>query len=180
MNPVIGLKLYKSFETERLLLRPTGVQDAPFLCDLMNTAQWLQYIGDRQINSISGASRYIRKNILPQLERLGFSAYTAIRKSDQTALGICGLYDREAVDGIDIGFAFLPKYQKQGYALEAASRLMRAANEDFGLTALYAVAREENIPSRQLLSKLGMHEGEKIHLSRDATPVLLYYFRFGE
>lgn len=171
----MNLKLYKSFETERLLIRPTGVQDAAFLQQLMNTQTWLEHIGDRKINSVAGARTYIRKTILPQLVRLGFSAYTVIRKSDGILLGICGLYDRENLEGIDLGFAFLPEYQRKGYAYEAARRIKQAAREEFGLSTIYALTREENTPSRQLLCKLGMEQGPFIQLNQEDPPTLLYH-----
>jgi hypothetical protein len=44
----------------------------------------------------------------PQLKKLGFSSYTVIRKTDNAKVGSSGLYDREGLEGIDLGFAFLP------------------------------------------------------------------------
>ena len=40
---------YKTFETNRLLLRPTSITDAEFIYELLNTPKWIQYIGDRNI-----------------------------------------------------------------------------------------------------------------------------------
>ena len=71
------------FETDRLLLRPTLVEDAEFILRLMNTPKWLKYIGDRQVRSVPDAEKYIKTKMQPQLDRLGFSNYTVIRKSDQ-------------------------------------------------------------------------------------------------
>jgi RimJ/RimL family protein N-acetyltransferase len=168
------IKLYKSYETERLLIRPTGIQDAPFIFQLMNSPKWLEFIGDRQIVSVDAAGSYIRKKMLPQLERLGFSNYTVIRKSDQAKLGSCGLYDREGLDGIDIGFAFLPEHVGQGYAHEAATRLMQAAREDFGLTRICGITDANNLSSQRLLEKLGLRRKGSIQLSEESAPVLLY------
>lgn len=46
---------------------------------------------------------------------------TVIRKLDNVKIGTCGLYDREGIDGVDIGFAFLPEYEKKGFAFENAN-----------------------------------------------------------
>lgn len=168
------IKLYKSFETDRLIIRPTGMQDAPFIFQLMNTPKWLEFIGDRQIVSVDAAGSYIRTKMLPQLERLGFSNYTVIRKSDNVKLGSCGLYDREGLNGIDIGFAFLPEFGRQGYAFEAAARLMQAAKEDFGLTRICGITDENNLASQRLLEKLGLNRNGSIQLTNEASPVWLY------
>jgi [ribosomal protein S5]-alanine N-acetyltransferase len=42
----------KSFETERLILKPTSEEDALFLLELLNAPKWLKYIGDRQVKSV--------------------------------------------------------------------------------------------------------------------------------
>ena len=89
----------------------------------MNSKGWLEYIGDRKVYSESDAIRYIKNRIAPQFERLGFGNYTIIRKADNVKIGTCGLYDREGIDGIDIGYALLPQFFGKGYAFEAVNEL---------------------------------------------------------
>ena len=171
------MKFYKSFETERLLLRPTGVQDADFIRKLLNTPKWLEYIGDRQVTDETKAIGYIRSKMLPQLERLGYGNYTVIRKDDGALIGSCGLYDREGLEGIDIGFAFLPEYEGQGYAFEASLRLLEAAKDNFKLERVVAITSPANRASQRLLEKLGMRQQGCIQLENDAEELLLYIFR---
>ena len=168
------MKLYKSFETDRLLLRPTGVQDAVFVHRLMNSPKWLRFIGDRKVDSPDKARQYILEKMLPQLERLGFSAYTVIRKEDGQPVGSCGLYDREGLEGIDIGFAFLPEHEGKGYALEASRRLLQAAGEDFGLDTILAITDMDNERSQRLLERLGLQPQGPIHLNEEGTELLMY------
>ena len=66
---------YKIFETERLFLKPTSVEDAGFIYDLMNTPKWIKYIGDRNIKTVENARDFIKIKILPQHRRLGYSNY---------------------------------------------------------------------------------------------------------
>lgn len=77
---------YKSFQTVRLILEPTSEKDAPFIFELMNTPKWIKYIGDRNVNSIEEAKEYIINKMQPQLEKLGYSNYTVIRKVDNVKL----------------------------------------------------------------------------------------------
>lgn len=72
-----------SFETERLLLRPTNESDTSLLFYLMNSAKWLKYIGNRDITSFEKAGNYIAQRIKPQQDRLGFGSFTIIRKEDE-------------------------------------------------------------------------------------------------
>ena len=144
------------YETERLRLKPTSEEDAAFIVALVNTPKWLKYIGDRNIRSVEDAEAYIKAKMLPQLKRLGFANYTVTRKSDNTKMGTCGLYDREGLDGIDIGFAFLPEHEQKGYAFEAANKLKDVAFEEFGITEVSAITTRDTLSSQKLLKKLGL------------------------
>ncbi|MEL6254883.1 MAG: GNAT family N-acetyltransferase [Bacteroidota bacterium] len=165
---------YKTFETERLILRPTHESDAAYILEIMNTPKWIKNIGDRKVHSEAAAIKYIQERMLPQLERLGYSNYTVIRKSDGVKMGSCGLYDREGLDGIDIGFAFLPAYEKKGYAYEASSRIMKAAIEDFGIGLIKAITIPSNTASQKLLEKLGLKFQKRFFMEGDSEELMLY------
>ena len=168
------IQKYKTFETERLILRPTSEDDAEFILELLNTPKWMKYIGDRNVTSIERAREYIKSKMIPQLMRLGYSNYTLITKSDQQKIGSCGLYDREGLEGIDIGFAFLPQYEKQGYAFEAADRIKKAAFEEFEIDLICGVTTKDNVPSQRLLEKLGLKLTGTTKLPDDKEELLLY------
>ncbi len=165
---------YTTFITDRLFLRPTQAIDAAFILELMNTPKWHRFIGDRNVHTIQDAQNYIAQRMTPQLEKKGFSNYTVIRQSDQRALGCCGLYDREGLEGVDIGFSFLPAYEGKGYAFEAAQCLKDAAFSKFNLSKVGAITMEENTASIKLLDKLGLAFVKKIKLDTDAQELLYY------
>jgi RimJ/RimL family protein N-acetyltransferase len=146
---------YLHFETQRLILRPVVPEDAAFYFQLMNSPKWLQNIGDRQLSTVQDSEQYIQQKMIPALKKHGFSSYTVIRRTDQAMLGTCGLFDRAGLNGIDLGFALLPEYEGKGYAYEAASRILRAAFEDFHLPEMLAIASPQNTASLRLLKKLG-------------------------
>ncbi|PRY13233.1 RimJ/RimL family protein N-acetyltransferase [Pontibacter ummariensis] len=167
---------YKSFETERLILKPTSEEDASFIYELLNTPKWIKYIGDRNVKSIEDAAEYIRRRMRPQLERLGFSNYTVIQKAANVKVGTCGLYDREGLEGIDIGFAFLPEHEKMGYAFEAANEIKRAGIEEFGISELKAITIKDNFASQKLLKKLGFYFCRTTFLPNDDEELLLFKY----
>lgn len=112
--------------------------------------------GDRNIKTLKDVEKYILDNIIPQRERLGYSTYTVIKKADNSKMGTCGLYDREGLEGIDIGFAFLPEYERRGYAFEAARALVQTAAKKFKLDALSGITVKDNVASQNLLKKTGV------------------------
>ena len=147
---------HKIFETERLLLVPISVQDAEFIYELFNLPAFIENIAERNIKSVEMAKEYISNNMLPQLEKLGYSTYTIVTKNDHTKVGTCGLYDRDGLEGIDIGYALLTNFEKRGYAFEAAEKLKTLAFTEFGLERLSAITSKNNLVSQKLLGKLGL------------------------
>ena len=167
-------KKYKSFKTKRLQIRPVSEEDAAFILALVNTPKWIIYIGDRNVHTVNDAREYIKQRMLPQLEKLGYGNYTVIRKSDGVKIGTCGLYDRDGLNGIDIGFAFLPQYEKHGYAYESVSKLLEVAIRDFKINRISAITTKENKASQKLLVKMGLSYIKKVTIPDDSKKLLLY------
>lgn len=168
------MKKHKDFETERLLLIPTSEDDAEFILKLLNCPKWIQNIGDRNVKSIESAKKYILEKMTPQQERLGYSNYTLIRKIDSEKIGSCGLYDRDGLEGIDIGFAFLPEYENNGYAFEAANKLKNVALNEFGIKDISGITTKENLSSQKLLKKLGFELTGTTKLPNNDEELLVY------
>ncbi len=165
---------YKAFETDRLILQPTSTSDAQMILDLLNSPKWLKHIGDRKVHSLEAAKDYIQHRMLPQLEKLGFGNYTVIRKRDQAKMGICGLYDRAEMEGLDLGFAYLPTYEKQGYAYEAANKILETGFDIFGYAKINAITSKGNTESQKLLEKLKFQLHGTTQLPNEMEELLLY------
>ena len=164
----------KVFETERLILKPTSEADAEFILELMNSPKWIEYIGDRNVKTIIGAKTYIVNKMISQLLRLGYSNYTIVRKSDNVKIGTCGLYDREGLEGIDIGYALLPEFEKMGYAFEATKTIKDMAFNAFGILELSAITAKSNNPSQTLLGKLGFNLFGTTKLPNEDEELLIF------
>lgn len=165
---------YINFETERLIIRPTYLEDADFIFELLNSKNWIEYIGDRNVKSIEDTEDYIKNKMMPQLERLGYSNYTIIEKECNNKIGTVGLYDRDGLEEIDIGFALIPNYEKKGYAYEASNRIKEAAFFEFGINALCAITSKNNLSSQTLLKKLGLEKVGTKKLPTNNEELLLY------
>lgn len=168
------ITIYQTFETERLFLTPTNETDAVFLLELLNSPKWLKYIGNRKVYTVEEARMYIRQKMLPQLEKLGFSNYTISRKTDGAKIGTCGLFDREGLASIDIGYAILPQYEKQGYAFEAANKIKEVAFSHFHLNEIVAITTKENIDSQRLLIKVGFQYVNMIRIPDDDEELMFF------
>ena len=136
------MQQHKSFQSERLIIRPTLEQDAELIYQLMNSPKFIKYVGDRQLYSVKDAEKYIQDKMLPQLRSVGYSNYSLINKKNGAKIGICGLYDREGLAGIDIGFGILPEYEGLGYAFESSSRIIKAGFEELEISEIKAITNK--------------------------------------
>ncbi|GGP03577.1 alanine acetyltransferase [Cloacibacterium rupense] len=164
----------KDYETERLILKPTDIEDSEFIFKIMNTPKYYQYIGDRNIRTLEDAENYIIQKMFPQHEKMGFGNYTVILKSDSSKIGFCGIYVRPNLETPDIGFAFFEEFEGKGYAYEAASLLKQLAKDEFGLKKLGGITVEYNHSSRKLLEKLGLEFQKKFFMEGDPEELLYY------
>ena len=172
--------MLKSFETPRLLLKPTSTEDARLLIELYNSPKWLEHIGDRNIKTEMQAAQYITEKMLPQQEKLGFGNYTIIKKLTGEKMGVCGLYDRKGLDGVDLGYAILPQFEKQGFVTESAARIVQAGFEDFNLDKIQAITNLVNTASQSILEKIGFTYLKNIFLPDDPEELRLYVLNKNE
>lgn len=159
--------------TKRLVLTELAPADAPFILELVNSAGWLQFIGDRNIKDIAAAEQYIVTGPMASYAKHGYGLYLVTCK-ETGPVGICGLIKRETLEQADIGYALLPQYTGHGYALEAAAAVVRHAKETLALPAVLAITLEDNHRSIQLLLKLGMVFQKKIQLPPNENDLLLF------
>ena len=160
--------------TQRLELRHLDACDAPFMLELLNDQSFIANIGDRGVRTVADAARYIQDRMAPSYARYGYGLYLVELRATGAAIGICGLVRRDYLDDPDIGFAFLPPFLGQGYALESATAVSAHAFETLGLPRLLAITSPHNARSMQLLEKIGLRFERMITPPGEAREIRLY------
>src|SRR6185503_3122429 len=154
-------------ETERLILRPLTVDDAPFILTLLNEPSFLRYIGDKKVRNVEDARQYILTGPAASYEQNGFGLGLVELKESHTPIGMCGLLKREELPDPDIGFAFLPDYWNKGFAFEAAAAVLHDARERLRLQRILAITSRDNESSIKLLERHGFIFERVMKLSED-------------
>jgi RimJ/RimL family protein N-acetyltransferase len=164
----------KVIETEQLILRWLTPDDAAFILELLNDPSWIRFIGDRGVRSLEDARNYIVTGPMEMYSRLGFGLYmTELKDAARTPIGICGLIKRDSLEDVDLGFAFLSRFQTKGYGFEAASATLVYGREQLGLKRIVAITSEDNDGSSRLLEKVGMKFEGMIVLAHDPEELKL-------
>lgn len=148
--------------TSRLTLRNLNENDAGFINRLYNTDGFLQFVGDKNIRSNIDAAVYLRSTLLPMhsTQNMGL---LAVELKNHEPIGVCGLIDRDNLDGIDLGFGFFPEHHGKGYAKEAAIAVLEMAKDSLALTEVVAITLETNKPCLKLLRSLGFKKATAAH-----------------
>ncbi len=164
----------KNLETDRLRLRRLTADDAGFMLDLLNQPSFHRFIGDRGVKTLDQARMYIEERAIASYEKNGFGPFAVELKKNGLVIGIVSLLDRDELEDVDIGFAFLPDHWRQGYAYESTCAMMEFAFSQLGLRRIIAVTQTDNTASIRTLEKLGLaHEGV-VRLAEDGPDLQLY------
>ncbi len=143
--------MQSNYVTERLSINMLRIEDADFIFKLVNTATWKKFIGERNVHNRKDAVAYIQK--IMAADNIN---YWVVKLSDrQVPVGIVTFIKKDYLLHHDIGFAFLPTYTKQGYAFEAADKILTDILQTGQHNTILATTIKENLSSIQLLKKLG-------------------------
>ena len=152
-------------ESERLLLRPPEFRDVPAITT---------WIGDwdvaKNLASVphpyreSDAHAFVGLAAQKRATGEGF-CFSIVRRKDSQFIGGCGLNEEAA--GWELGYWLGKPFWGQGYASEAAHRLVRFAFEELGQDSVQAGWFFDNPASGHVLAKLGArHNGSRLRESR--------------
>ncbi len=166
--------MLKILETKRLILREVSVDNAEFMLDLLNQPSFIKYIGDRNVRTIAESKEFIESRYIKSYRDNGFGLYAVELKDSAEAIGICGFVKRDTLPDPDIGFAFLPQFCGQGFAVESAEGSMKYGEETLGFTKVLAITTQNNESSGKLLAKIGFKFVELVKMPHDDEELKLF------
>jgi RimJ/RimL family protein N-acetyltransferase len=141
-----------TIETERLHLRGLAKEDADFIFALVNTPEWITFIGDRNVRTGDDALKYIQAIV----DNPKYRYWVVWTKEFSSQVGIITVIKRDYLEHHDIGFAFLSQYANNGYAFEAAKAVLEMERQSGRHTHILATTLPTNQASIKLLLKLGL------------------------
>ena len=138
-------------KSKRLNIRSLSKADHQFMLELLNSKGWIDNIGDRQVKTTIQTEKYIS-----EILKKDSLQYLVIEKLDTSIpIGILSFMKRDQIEYPDFGFALLPSYHRQGYALEASLSYLHHLFSNHSKLTVAAICKKENTRSIQLLEKIG-------------------------
>jgi RimJ/RimL family protein N-acetyltransferase len=146
----------KILETSRLLLRELDSErDTEFVLELLNTPKFIRFIGDRGVRTPEDSAAFIENRYRQSYLDHGFGLYAVDLTDSGVSIGLCGFVKRDSLPQPDVGFAFLPDFEGQGYGFESAAAVLEYGRDVLGFSRVLAITSEDNDVSGKLLEKLG-------------------------
>jgi RimJ/RimL family protein N-acetyltransferase len=143
--------------------------------ELMNTANYLKYIGDKNIRTIKDCENNLKNGALKSYKEHGFGFYKILLKEENNkCIGSCGLIKRDNLEHVEIGFTFFPNYEGKGFGYESSIAILKIAKEQFNIKKITAITLEINKNSIKLLEKLGLSYEKRVKPFEDDKELLLY------
>lgn len=162
--------LFQQVTTQRLVLAPIDINDHVFVLQLLNSEGWIQFIGDRNVHTIEEAKAYIDK-----IQHKPNLVYWVVKRVDDNyPIGIISYMKRDYLDSYDLGFAFLPEFQQQGFAFEAANAILQFVITATGDNNVLATLLPNNLNSIKLLIKLNFQFKSTICVDSEDLHIYAY------
>jgi ribosomal-protein-alanine N-acetyltransferase len=152
MNP------FPELETERLLLRQLGQEDAQHLFHYFSLDVVTEYYDLESFKELEQAVSLIR-SWNQRFENGEGIRWGITLKTENRVIGTCGFHNwmKEHYKA-EIGYELTPEYWRKGIMTEAIEEIVQFGFKELGLNRIEAFIDPENISSRKLLEKTGLKE----------------------
>ena len=156
MESAESKRLTVIFGSERLFYRKAVIEDAEYDFEMLGDKDFVKYIGGGQTFTLEQITRGIEKEIIKEPAEKSGRWCIIIKKGAEYA-GRCGIMPTPDNADTEIFYFIRRKFWGNGYASEAARRLLDYCFEVFKLKRVTAWVYPANAPSIRVIEKLGMN-----------------------
>ena len=149
-------------ETERLLLREYGEEDAEAFFKLNTDPEVLRFVPDKALQSVEQARQILIDHPIADYRKHGFGRGACILKSTGDNIGFAGLKYLEELGEVDVAYRLMPAYWGQGLATEVALASVRYGLADLDLKRIVGLVMPDNVASVRVLEKAGLRFVETV------------------
>lgn len=147
------LAQFTTIHTDRLLLRPVQLTDAPAMFDYLQDDDTMRYISIPPVKTL----KEVVENSIQSYFMLDPIGKWAI-VYDQKMVGSIDLRLNEAHQQAEIGYVLNKNYWGQGIMPEAAAALLAIGFDQLHLVRIFSEHDTRNPKSGRVMAKVGMHK----------------------
>lgn len=169
--------MYIELKTDRLTLRPYGLADFADVHEYAGDKEDIKYMLFLPNETEEDTRKFLRSveeewaKDVPDYYEFGLIL-------DDKLIGGVGLYMEDNRTKAELGWTLNKRFRGKGYVTEAAKSIMEYAINEFKVTEIFAHCDTRNIPSANVMRRLGMElesEGDR-HYDRTGEDAREYKF----
>ena len=151
------------YEDNKLVIRELTFTDFDILYAMFNSdsPKSLVFLDGYMTDSYDVEKEKFNAYISNQYTFYGYGQYCIILKAFNTIIGQCGFYEDNAGNTC-LSYYINSQYRRLGIAYKSCYMLLEYITKEICISSIYAHINEDNIPSINLINKLGF-----IHTSKD-------------
>ena len=154
----------KTLETERLILHKTEEKDLKILWNILRIEDVSRYYLTAKINDDWEKEKGWQMKKLQNASNPDVFIWTIELKDTQDVIGQISFHPTDQENIMDIGWFLDPKFQKKGYAYEAAITAINYMFSECGLEKIETCVCPKNPNSYRLMEKLGFQKQKKTRM----------------
>jgi len=158
-------------ETPRLQLKPVSEDELGALYRIFVDPYVRRYLCDDKVLSLEQVEEFLNES-QKLFKEQRFGLWLIRTKDHEEIIGVTGLWYFFEEEQPQLVYALLPQATKQGYATEAASKILEYCFDELGYQYLVASCDRPNYESRKVAERLGMREVEQ--KSVDGKPLVFF------
>lgn len=152
--------------TDRLLLRTWHAADTPLMAAISSDPLVMEHFPVTQ--DIVATQAFVN-HVNQHYKKFGYALYAVEIKDTQEFIGFVGLnhppfeipnFQPKGLPIVEIGWRLSSKQWGKGYATEAAKAILHYAFAELNLREIISFTVADNIKSRRVIEKLGLHHSE--------------------
>lgn len=144
--------------TARLALREFTAGDVDALHALDGDPRVMRYIADGRTSTREDAEAGIARVLRRYVEHPGQGVWHVSRRDTGQFIGWVSLkFAGESTD-VEVGYRYVPDAWGQGFATEAAARMLEHGFDVVGLQRIIGVTHPQNVASQRVLANIGMRD----------------------
>ena len=157
---------FQSIETQRLLLRPFTVEDAPAMFEYTSVSENCRHLKWTAHTHLAQTESFLMGVMERYRNHQDFIWGITLRETGRL-IGTCRLFDIHLDDGrAEVSYMMNPEVHGKGYTSEAVRGVIAYAFHMLALTRIQARCVAENCASERVMQKSGMQlEGVLRHYS---------------
>ncbi len=154
----------KVLPIDNFTMRPLQASDLDALAEIWSDPEVTRFLPSRGIPISREKTEKSLKSFLKHWQQRGYGIWAIIENCSSQMIGYCGLRYLDELDEVEILYGLAKAYWQRGITTKAAKATISYGFNVANLDKIIALALSENLTSRRVMEKAGLHYQKQIHI----------------